>query len=241
MNEMTNFIIAGQIGAQLLQQGEITRIIYLSVDSRTIVSGQSTLFFALKTKRNDGHQFIRHAYDKGVRNFVISVTEFSIHKFPEATFMLVPDTLIALQETAIFKRNNFKGKVIGITGSNGKTIVKEWLSELLADEYNVIRSPKSYNSQIGVPLSVWLLDNDANIAIIEAGISQPGEMELLQRIIQPDIGIFTNIGEAHQSNFESLEQKVEEKLQLFKGTDVIIYHKDYQGITDAIEDDGRNR
>jgi alanine racemase len=236
MNEMTNFIIAAKLGAQLLQQGEVTRIIYLSVDSRTIVSGQSTLFFALKTKRNDGHQFIRHAYDKGVRNFVISVPGFSIHKFPQATFMLVDDTLNALQETAIMKRENFKGKVIGITGSNGKTIVKEWLSELLADEYNVVRSPKSYNSQIGVPLSVWLLDDDANIAIIEAGISQPGEMELLQRIIKPDIGIFTNIGEAHQSNFDSLQQKVEEKLQLFKGTDVIIYHKDYQGITDAIED-----
>ncbi|HNZ72122.1 MAG TPA: bifunctional UDP-N-acetylmuramoyl-tripeptide:D-alanyl-D-alanine ligase/alanine racemase, partial [Prolixibacteraceae bacterium] len=112
--------------------------------------------------------------------------------------------------------------------------VKEWLSQLLADEYNVIRSPKSFNSQIGVPLSVWLLDNDADIAIIEAGISQPGEMELLQRIVKPDIGIFTNIGEAHQSNFESVEQKIEEKLKLFVGTDVIIYHKDYQGITDAI-------
>ena len=157
-----------------------------------------------------------------------------MHKFPGASFLLVADTLAALQETAILKRNSFRGKVIGITGSNGKTIVKEWLSQLLADEYNVIRSPKSFNSQIGVPLSVWLLDNDADIAIIEAGISQPGEMELLQRIVKPDIGIFTNIGEAHQSNFESVEQKIEEKLKLFVGTDVIIYHKDYQGITDAI-------
>jgi alanine racemase len=235
MKEMTSFFIAEQLGAQLLQQYEETRIIYLSVDSRTIVSGQSTLFFALKTSRSDGHQFIRHAYDKGVRNFVISIPDFSVHKFPQATFILVPDTLVALQETAILKRNNFKGKVIGITGSNGKTIVKEWLSELLAEEYVVVRSPKSYNSQIGVPLSVWLLDNDATIAIIEAGISQPGEMELLQRIIKPDIGIFTNIGEAHQSNFISLDQKIEEKLQLFKGTDIIIYHKDYQSITDAIE------
>ena len=235
MSELTNFLIAGQIGARLLQKGEETRIIYLSTDSRTIVSGATTLFFALKTNRNDGHQFIRHAYDKGVRNFVISRPDFSIHKFPVATFMLVEDALEALQETAILKRKNFKGKVIGITGSNGKTIVKEWLSELLADEYNIVRSPKSYNSQVGVPLSVWLLDDDADIAIFEAGISEPGEMEKLQRIIQPDIGIFTNIGEAHQSNFASLEQKIEEKLQLFKGTDVIIYHKDYQGITDAIE------
>jgi len=234
-NELTNFAIAGRLGAQLLQIGEETRIIYLSTDSRTIVSGQSTLFFALKTNRSDGHQFIRQAFDKGVRNFVISVPGFSIHKFPEATFILVSDTLNALQETAILKRDNFNGKVIGITGSNGKTIVKEWLSELLAEEYNVIRSPKSYNSQIGVPLSVWLLDNDSDIAIIEAGISQPGEMELLQRIVKPDIGIFTNIGEAHQSNFESLDQKIEEKLQLFKGTDVIIYHKDYDQITEAIE------
>ncbi len=234
MNEMTNFFIAEQLGAQLIQKGDETRIVYLSVDSRTIVAGMSTLFYALKTNRSDGHQFIRHAYDKGVRNFVISNAGFSVHKFPGASFLLVADTLAALQETAILKRNSFRGKVIGITGSNGKTIVKEWLSQLLADEYNVIRSPKSFNSQIGVPLSVWLLDNDADIAIIEAGISQPGEMELLQRIVKPDIGIFTNIGEAHQSNFESVEQKIEEKLKLFVGTDVIIYHKDYQGITDAI-------
>ncbi|HNW49482.1 MAG TPA: bifunctional UDP-N-acetylmuramoyl-tripeptide:D-alanyl-D-alanine ligase/alanine racemase [Prolixibacteraceae bacterium] len=235
MNELTNFIIADEIGAPILQKGEVTRIIYLSTDSRTIVSGPSTLFFALKTNRSDGHQFIRHAYDKGVRNFVISVPGFSVHKFPEATFILVPDTLEALQNIAILKRKRFKGKVIAVTGSNGKTIVKEWLSELLADEYTVVRSPKSYNSQVGVPLSVWLLDDDADIAIIEAGISEPGEMEKLQRIIQPDIGIFTNIGEAHQSNFDSLEQKIDEKLKLFRGTDVIIYHKDYQGITDAIE------
>ena len=175
MNELTNFVIAGQISAQLLQKGEETRIIYLSTDSRSIVSGPSTLFFALKTCRNNGHQFIRHAYDKGVRNFVISEPGFSIHKFPEATFILVPDALDALQNIAILKRNRFKGKVISITGSNGKTIVKEWLSELLADDYNIVRSPKSYNSQVGVPLSVWLLEDDADIAIIEAGISLPGQ------------------------------------------------------------------
>ncbi|MBN1925016.1 MAG: bifunctional UDP-N-acetylmuramoyl-tripeptide:D-alanyl-D-alanine ligase/alanine racemase [Prolixibacteraceae bacterium] len=233
---LTNFSIAGEIGARLLQKGEEIQMIYLSTDSRTIVSGYHTLFFALKTERNDGHNFIRHAYDKGVRNFVVSQSKFSVHKFPGGTFIYVDDTLKALQETAILKRNKFKGKVIGITGSNGKTIVKEWLSELLAEEYTIIRSPKSYNSQVGVPLSVWLLDDDAEIAIIEAGISQPGEMEILQRIIRPDIGIFTNIGEAHQSNFESLEHKIWEKLQLFKGTDVIIYHKDYAGITNAMEE-----
>ncbi|MCF8360707.1 MAG: bifunctional UDP-N-acetylmuramoyl-tripeptide:D-alanyl-D-alanine ligase/alanine racemase [Prolixibacteraceae bacterium] len=235
MISLTNFYIAGQIGARLLQKGDETPIAYISTDSRTIVSGAGTLFFALKTNRNDGHFFIRHAYDKGVRNFVISNAKFSVHKFPGATFIYTDDTLEALQETAILKRKKFKGKVIGITGSNGKTIVKEWLSELLADEYTVIRSPKSYNSQVGVPLSVWLLDDEAEIAIFEAGISKPGEMALLQRIIKPDIGIFTNIGEAHQSNFESPEQKIWEKLQLFKGTDVIIYHKDYEGITTAME------
>jgi alanine racemase len=235
MISLTNFYIAGQIGARLLQKGDETPIVYLSTDSRTIVSGARTLFFALKTDRNDGHHFIRHAYDKGVRNFVISNAKFSVHKFPGATFIYTDDTLEALQETAILKREKFKGKVIGITGSNGKTIVKEWLSELLADEYTIIRSPKSYNSQVGVPLSVWLLDDEAEIAIFEAGISKPGEMALLQRIIKPDIGIFTNIGEAHQSNFESPEHKISEKLQLFKGTDVIIYHKDYEGITNAME------
>jgi len=235
MKMLTNFFLAEQIGAKLLQKREETQIVYLSVDSRTIVSGATTMFFALKTDRSDGHLFIRHAYDKGVRNFIISNPDYSVHKFPEATFILVNDTLAALQDIAIIKRKLFKGKVIGITGSNGKTIVKEWLSELLAEEYNIIRSPKSYNSQIGVPLSVWLIDEDADIAIIEAGISQPGEMEKLQRIILPDIGIFTNIGEAHQSNFKSVEHKVEEKLNLFKGTDIIIYHKDYQGITNAME------
>ncbi len=235
MKMLTNFYLAEQIGAKLLQKREETQIVYLSVDSRTIVSGATTLFFALKTDRSDGHLFIRHAYDKGVRNFIISNPDYSTHKFPEATFILVDDTLAALQNIAIIKRKMFKGKVIGITGSNGKTIVKEWLSELLAEEYNIIRSPKSYNSQIGVPLSVWLIDEDADIAIIEAGISEPGEMDKLQRIILPDIGIFTNIGEAHQSNFKSVEHKVEEKLNLFKGTDIIIYHKDYQGITDAME------
>ncbi|MBP7506766.1 MAG: bifunctional UDP-N-acetylmuramoyl-tripeptide:D-alanyl-D-alanine ligase/alanine racemase [Prolixibacteraceae bacterium] len=235
MNVLTNFSIAEQIGAGFLQKGEETQIAYLSTDSRTIVSGSSTLFFALKTRSNDGHQFIRHAYDKGVRNFIISNPNYSVHKFPEATFILTDDTLKALQDIAIIKRNHFKGKVIGITGSNGKTIVKEWLSYLLAEEYNIIRSPKSYNSQVGVPLSVWLMEDEHDIAIIEAGISQPDEMDNLQRIIKPDIGIFTNIGEAHQSNFQSVEEKVREKLNLFKGTDVIIYHKDYQNITDAIE------
>ncbi|HPR30754.1 MAG TPA: bifunctional UDP-N-acetylmuramoyl-tripeptide:D-alanyl-D-alanine ligase/alanine racemase [Prolixibacteraceae bacterium] len=235
MLTLTNYFIAGEIGARILQKGDELPVVYLSTDSRTIISGAQTLFFALKTSRNDGHLYIRHAYDKGVRNFIISQPGFSVHKFPEATFLIVADVTKALQDTAILKRKQFRGKVIGITGSNGKTIVKEWLSELLADEYKIIRSPKSYNSQIGVPLSVWLLDDEADIAIIEAGISQPGEMDVLQRIIQPDIGIFTNIGEAHQSNFESVEQKIEEKLQLFKGTDVIIFHKDYEFISVAME------
>ena len=130
---LTNFFLAEQIGAKLLQKREETQIVYLSVDSRTIVSGATTMFFALKTDRSDGHLFIRHAYDKGVRNFIISNPDYSVHKFPEATFILVNDTLAALQDIAIIKRKLFKGKVIGITGSNGKTIVKEWLSELLAE------------------------------------------------------------------------------------------------------------
>jgi Alr-MurF fusion protein len=231
---ITNLSIAPIIEAKIIKSDKELKISYLSTDSRTIVSGKETLFFALVTKRNDGHQYMRRAYDKGVRSFVISNGQKKLDNYPGASVLLVPDTLKALHDLATWRRNNFTGNVIGITGSNGKTIVKEWLSELLVDDYHIIRSPKSYNSQVGVPHSVWLLNNEADMAFFEAGISQPGEMENLQSIIKPRYGIVTNIGEAHQANFESINQKIEEKLKLFVDSEVIIYRKDYTLIDEAV-------
>lgn len=235
MNVFTNHSVVPIIQATFLQKADELSVIYLSTDSRTIVSGPETLFFALVTDRNNGHDYIRKAYEKGVRSFVISNEKKNLVKYTDATFLLVENTLDALQKLAAYRRSKFEGNVIGITGSNGKTIVKEWLSELLVDDYKIIRSPKSYNSQIGVPQSVWLLNEYADMAFIEAGISQPGEMERLQKIIKPRYGIITNIGEAHQSNFESIDQKVAEKLKLFEESEVIIYCKDYSNIDQAVQ------
>jgi len=232
--KITNLSIAPIIDAKVLRVDKELNISYLSTDSRTIVSGKETLFFALVTQRNDGHQYMRKAYEKGVRSFVISSERKNLDNYPGASILLVSDTLKALHDLATWRRNNFTGNVIGITGSNGKTIVKEWLSELLVDDYHIIRSPKSYNSQVGVPHSVWLLNNDADMAFFEAGISQPGEMDKLQAIIQPRYGIITNIGEAHQANFESINHKIDEKLKLFKDSEVIIYRKDYTLIDEAV-------
>ena len=232
--KITNLSIAPIIDAKVLRSDKELKISYLSTDSRTIVSGKETLFFALVTQRNDGHQYMRKAYEKGVRSFVISSERKNLDNYPGASILLVGDTLKALHDLATWRRNNFTGNVIGITGSNGKTIAKEWLSELLVDDYHIIRSPKSYNSQVGVPHSVWLLNNDADMAFFEAGISQPGEMDKLQAIIQPRYGIITNIGEAHQANFESINQKIDEKLKLFIDSEVIIYRKDYTLIDEAV-------
>lgn len=236
MYKVTNLSIVQELNATVLQEAKELPIAYLSTDSRTIVSGNETLFFALITSRNDGHQYVRKAYEKGVRSFVISNPKKKLSAYPDATFLLVEDTMKALHAVANIKRERFSGNVIGITGSNGKTVVKEWISELLVDDYHIVRSPKSYNSQVGVPQSIWLLDDEADMAFIEAGISQPGEMEKLQKIVKPRYGIITNIGEAHQSNFESMQQKVIEKLKLFKESEVIIYRKDYSLIDEAVQE-----
>ncbi len=198
-----------------------TPIRHLILDSRKVYAASSSLFFAIKGPRRDGHQFISELYKKGVRNFVISIpVDRSL--FPEANFLLVKDTLLALQELAAFHRKNFTIPVIGITGSNGKTIVKEWLYQLLQEDYQVVRSPKSYNSQVGVPLSVWQINQKHTLGIFEAGISQAGEMEKLEKIIQPTIGILTNIGEAHSEGFTGKKQKLTEKLKLFSHAEVLI-------------------
>ena len=208
----------------------------LLTDSRSLTFADQTLFFALVTAKGDGHKYVPYLYQKGVRAFVVSlpVEEFR-NTCPEAWFLVVPDTLVALQQLATRHRQRFDIPVVGITGSNGKTIVKEWLYQLLHDTRNIVRSPRSYNSQVGVPLSVWQLDQSHQLALFEAGISQPGEMERLERIIRPTIGILTNIGTAHAAGFDSQNQKLQEKLQLFRQCDVIIYNADIPGIGAALE------
>ncbi|MXV15962.1 bifunctional UDP-N-acetylmuramoyl-tripeptide:D-alanyl-D-alanine ligase/alanine racemase [Hufsiella ginkgonis] len=194
----------------------------LSTDSRKLADMDHAVFFALAGRR-DGHQFIPEVYQAGVRNFIVSAYDRDLDRYPGANFLVVPDTLKALQALAAHHRSQFSFPVIAITGSNGKTVVKEWLYQLLAPEYHVIRSPKSYNSQIGVPLSVWEMNESHTLAIFETGISRTGEMEALREVIQPTIGILTNIGEAHQSGFSSREEKIAEKLRLFKQTGLFIY------------------
>ena len=179
----------------------------LLLDSRKVYSPATSLFFALKGIRRDGHQFIPELYKKGVRNFIVS-EKMDTTIYPQSNFLIVNDTLAALQQLAAYHRNQFNIPVIGITGSNGKTIVKEWLYQLLHEDFNIVRSPKSYNSQVGVPLSVWQMNEQHTLAIFEAGISEPGEMGNLQKIIQPTIGILTNIGEAHSEGFKSQEKNI---------------------------------
>lgn len=198
----------------------------LLTDSRKLRDVKHGLFFALKARR-DGHTFIPEVYDSGGVNFVISDPDFDTKAFQGANFFLVDDTLAALQVLAAAHRNRFKYPVIGITGSNGKTVVKEWLHQLLAPEKNIVRSPKSYNSQIGVPVSIWEMNEENDLAIFEAGLSKTSEMESLARVIQPTIGILTNIGVAHQEGFSSVDEKIHEKLKLFEGVDLFIYSNKY--------------
>ncbi len=195
----------------------------LLTDSRKLVTPEQCCFFALKTKVRDGHNFINQLYQRGVRAFVVSNTfESNTLKCPEAVFFHVSSPLCALQMIAADYRKKFHYPVIGITGSNGKTVVKEWLYHLLSQSKTVVRSPKSYNSQTGVPLSVVLMDGQHEYAIFEAGISQPDEMQKLEEIIQPDFGIFTNIGPSHNENFKSTESKIKEKLLLFQNSDKVV-------------------
>ncbi|MEL1252866.1 bifunctional UDP-N-acetylmuramoyl-tripeptide:D-alanyl-D-alanine ligase/alanine racemase [Flavobacterium sp. DGU38] len=196
---------------------------HISIDSRSLQNGPQTLFFALSGVNNDAHLYVAELIEKGVRNFVVEyIPENCAEK---ANFLIVPSTLEALQKFAAYHRHLFDFPVIGLTGSNGKTIVKEWLNFLLSPDYNIIRSPKSYNSQVGVPLSVVAINEKHNLAIFEAGISTVNEMEKLEKIIKPTIGILTNIGTAHDEGFLNLVQKIDEKLLLFKDCPVIIYQK----------------
>jgi alanine racemase len=210
---------------------------YILIDSRTIVTTQQTLFFAINGERHDAHKFINELYQKGIRSFVVEKLPENYVELKDASFLVVKKSILALQKLAAYHRNRFNYPVIGITGSNGKTIVKEWLYYTLQIEKCVVRSPKSFNSQIGVPLSVLLMDNLFDLAIFEAGISLPNEMERLQNILNPDIGLITNISEPHQENFIDLEQKATEKLKLFADSKVLIYCKDHKLIHDLISKD----
>lgn len=226
--------IASILGVPVSKQhpGIIT---ILLTDSRKLTFPAGTLFFALETKSNDAHVFVKELYEKGVHNFVVSKFLPEWEKFTDANFLKVKNTLSALQKIAAYHRKKFNIPVIGITGSNGKTIVKEWLYQLLEKDYNIVRSPRSYNSQVGVPLSVWQLDEEAELGIFEAGISMPDEMENLEPIIKPTIGILTKIGEAHQENFGSLQQKIMEKLELFVNCDLFIFDEDSEMVTQCVD------
>lgn len=229
-------LISTIIEAEIISEGSDTVIKHLLLDSRRLSSPDNSLFFAIKGERNDGHKFIVDLYQKGIRNYVVSESTAVFSRMKDCTVYLVSDTLDALQKLAKYHRAQFSIPVVGITGSNGKTIVKEWLFQLIREDKNIVRSPKSYNSQVGVPLSVWEMQPDNELAIFEAGISKPKEMEQLQKIIAPTLGIITNIGQAHSENFESEVQKVNEKLLLFKNCDTLIFCKDYPIISQQLAD-----
>lgn len=235
--------VATLIGAH--RYGKVdSQIEWLLTDSRSLAYPETTLFFALRTRTGDGHRYIDDLYNRGVRNFVVSAVPWKAHDkavadyedprhpsqggklYPDANFLEVVSPLKALQRLAERHRETYNVPVIGVTGSNGKTYVKEWIYQLLTPSQQVIRSPRSYNSQVGVPLSVWLLSEQSRVGIFEAGISQPGEMASLRAIIQPTIGVMTNIGGAHQENFASLEEKCLEKLSLFDDAQTLIYDAD---------------
>ena len=227
IEKITTLIGARRIGETDAQIG------WLLTDSRSLCFPEETLFFALKSTRNDGHRYIEDLYRRGVRNFVVEakgIAEYcpngSVTSMADANFLIVPSPLAALQRLAERHRDEFNIPIVGITGSNGKTMVKEWLYQLLLPSQKIVRSPRSYNSQIGVPLSVWLLNEQTEIGIFEAGISQPGEMMALRDIIQPTIGVLTSLGSAHQENFRSMEEKCLEKLELMHDTEAMVYCSD---------------
>ncbi|MGM9817089.1 MAG: bifunctional UDP-N-acetylmuramoyl-tripeptide:D-alanyl-D-alanine ligase/alanine racemase [Lepagella sp.] len=211
-------------------------IAHLLTDSRSLSSAGDSLFFAIPTKGNDGHRFISDLYDRGVRNFVVNHIPPQMQRIADANFLVVPDTIRALQQVAA-RRPDYAGEIVAITGSRGKTTLKEWIFQLMEPLSDISRSPRSYNSQIGVPLSMWEISPDSRLAIIEAGISRLGEMAPLAECIQPDTVIITNIGEAHSEGFDSDARKAEEKCLLASNVRCrrVIYRADYQLITEALK------
>lgn len=239
---MTYFYMRMEYSISLIEKiiignGQLVRpsdmIEHLLTDSRNITDGSKSLFFAIIGAQHDGHKYISDAHAKGVRNFVVE--RFIEYGFTDSNFILVENSIQSLQKLAAYHRQQMQIPVIGITGSNGKTVVKEWLHFLLRNSFNICRSPKSYNSQIGVPLSVAQLNSTHTLGIFEAGISQPDEMQQLEKIIQPGFGIFTNIGSAHNAGFKNQEEKIKEKLKLFTHVETVLYCKDFKAIDNHIQ------
>lgn len=228
--------IATITGAQAFLNNADPAIEHILLDSRKLLFPATSVFFSLHGPRRNGDVFIEALYNKGVACFVVdeAITPAFMQRFPNAAFLQVANVLQALQAFTAFHRKQFTIPVIGITGSNGKTIVKEWLYQLLQNDLDIVRSPKSYNSQIGVPLSVWQMNVANTLGIFEAGISQPGEMQKLQPVIAPTMGVFTSIGEAHSEGFADTRQKIQEKLKLFTGSDVLVYGNDNAEMSDAV-------
>ncbi|HTF16967.1 MAG TPA: bifunctional UDP-N-acetylmuramoyl-tripeptide:D-alanyl-D-alanine ligase/alanine racemase [Chryseolinea sp.] len=221
------------LAGKVLQLTADDTIETLSIDSRKTGSARQVLFLAIAGERHDGHEYLRALYDGGLRNFVVE-RDVPIHEFPQANILSVPSSVAALQQIATFHRHLFSIPVIGITGSNGKTIIKEWLGQMLSPDQVVVKNPGSYNSQVGVPLSVWLMKPYHQLGIFEAGISKRGEMERLARVIDPTIGIFSNIGSAHDEGFANRQEKIAEKLKLFVYVRILIYCRDHGDLHEAI-------
>lgn len=229
--------IAAWTGGRLIQENAAGDIQYLVTDSRRISFPGTSLFIALQTSLRDGHKYIRDAYNRGVRNFMIQHDALP-PECKDASCVVVNNTLQALQLIASRHRSRFPYPVFGITGSNGKTIVKEWLFQLLQSDERIVRSPRSYNSQIGVPLSVWQMNDSHSLAIFEAGISQPGEMQALEEIIRPSYGILTNLGEAHNEGFHSWKEKLQEKMLLFQQVQLLFCSIDDARVKQAVQESG---
>lgn len=225
--------IARITGGKILQQRNNFSIEHLLLDSRKIIQPAASVFIAIRGPRHDAHKFLNEVYNSGVRNFIIE-EQLPYIDLPEANIILVNSSTHSLQQIAAWHRSMFNIPVIGITGSNGKTIIKEWLSQMLSKDYIIVRNPKSYNSQVGVPLSVWQINEQHTLGIFEAGISQPDEMLNLQKIIQPTMGLFTNIGPAHDEGFDSREQKIKEKLLLFKSAEILFYSREHEEIHNQV-------
>lgn len=238
MAEYSTEKIASACGGKLYKSGPEQPVRNIITDSRKFSFPGDSIFVALKGERNDGHNYLGDLYRQHVRNFLVEYLPEELHAFEGSDFIVVPDTLRALQKMAKMHRSFFDLPVIAITGSNGKTILKEWLFQLLRNDKVIIRSPKSYNSQIGVPLSVWQIESYHELGVFEAGISRPGEMSYLETVIKPDIGIITNIGPAHQENFADFESKLAEKMKLFKNCRSLLYCRDHRIIDDFVRNSG---
>ncbi|MBX2895362.1 MAG: bifunctional UDP-N-acetylmuramoyl-tripeptide:D-alanyl-D-alanine ligase/alanine racemase [Cyclobacteriaceae bacterium] len=220
-------------GGQLLTLHRDKPVTDLVTDSRKVVLTEGSIFFAMQGERHNAHLFVKHLHEQGLRQFVVE-QPVDINTFPEANILLVGSSLQALQALVKYHRSQFQIPVVGITGSNGKTIVKEWLYQLLSPDFKIVKNPGSYNSQLGVPLSVWQMQPYHQLGIFEAGISKPGEMHQLATIIQPTLGLLTNIGTAHDEGFESREQKILEKLKLFDAVQTLVYCADDKFIREAV-------